>query len=65
MLGIIITIVVAGVLLWLVTTYVPMDPNIKKLLVAVVVICLVLYVLNAFGAFSYLPGPRPFAGPCR
>ena len=33
MLGVFITIIVVGVLLWLVTTYVPMDATIKRILV--------------------------------
>ncbi len=49
-----LVIVVAGVLLWLVTTYVPMQPAIKRVLVAVVVIALVLFVLRAFGVLEYL-----------
>lgn len=47
MLGLIVFIIVVGVLLWLVNTYVPMDWNIKNILNAVVVICLVLYLLSA------------------
>jgi len=59
MLGVFITIIVVGVLLWLVTTYVPMDATIKRILVAVVAIALVLWLLGVFGVFSYLPPVRP------
>jgi hypothetical protein len=52
MIHIVILIIVVGLLLWLATTYIPMDPNIKKILVAVVVICLVLWLLNVFGIFD-------------
>lgn len=48
----IIIIAVVGVLLWLVTTYIPMEANIKRILVAVVVIALVLWLLNVFGLFD-------------
>lgn len=45
----IIILAVVGVILWLVTTYIPMDPTIRKILVAVVVIAVVLWLLKAFG----------------
>jgi hypothetical protein len=40
---------VAGVLLWLVNTYIPMDAKIKNILNIVVVIAVVLWLLSAFG----------------
>jgi hypothetical protein len=49
LLTIVLTLVVVGVLLWLVNTYVPMDGKIKKILNAVVVICVVVWLLYAFG----------------
>jgi hypothetical protein len=54
MIGIVITLIVVGVLLWLVTSYIPMAEPIKKILVAVVVICVVLWLLNVFGVFGYV-----------
>lgn len=48
----IIILAVVGVILWLVTTYIPMDPTIRKILVAVVVIATVLWLLKAFGLLS-------------
>jgi hypothetical protein len=59
MLEVILTIVVVGVLLWLVTTYVPMAPPIKTILVAVVVIALVLWLLSVFGVLNLLNTPVP------
>ena len=47
-------IVVAGVLLWAVTTYIPMDASLRKILVAVVVIVVVMLVLEAFGLLAPL-----------
>lgn len=55
LLSIVIALIVVGVLLWLVNTYIPMDHTIKSILNAVVVIVLVLWLLNIFGVFSYLP----------
>ena len=65
MLPIIIGLIVIGVLLYLVNAYVPMDPKIKTILNAVVIICVVLWLLNVFGAFAYLPSSHSFPGPCR
>ena len=44
-----ITLIVVGVLLWLVNAYIPMDGKIKKILNVVVVICVVVWLLFAFG----------------
>jgi len=44
-----ITLIVIGVLLWLVNTYIPMDGKIKKILNVVVVVCVVVWLLFAFG----------------
>ena len=52
LLTILIVILVVGVLLWLVNTYLPMDRKIKSILNAVVVIVLVIWLLKAFGLFS-------------
>ena len=43
-----------GVLLWLVNTYIPMDPKIKSILNAVVVIAVVIYLLQVFGLLGTL-----------
>ncbi len=53
-----IVIIVVGVLLWLVNTYIPMDRKIKSILNAVVVIVLVLWLLKVFGVFSSLGSVR-------
>ena len=44
-----VTLIVIGVLLWLVNTYIPIDGKIKKILNVVVVICVVVWLLYAFG----------------
>ena len=48
-----ITLVVIGVLLWLVNTYIPMASSIKKILNAVVVICVIVWLLFAFGILHH------------
>ncbi|KAF0235746.1 MAG: hypothetical protein FD181_3297 [Prolixibacteraceae bacterium] len=53
-LTILIVIVVAGVILWLVNSYIPMQRTIKNILNAVVVIILVIWLLNVFGVLESL-----------
>ena len=47
-------LIVVGVLLWLVNTYIPMDSKIKGLLNAVVVIAVVIYLLQVFGLLGMI-----------
>lgn len=54
LLTILIVLIVAGVLLWLVNNYIPMDRKIKYILNAVVVVIVVGWLLKVFGVFSYL-----------
>lgn len=46
---VVLVLIVVGVLLWLVNTYVPMAGPIKSILNAVVVIVVVIWLLNVFG----------------
>jgi len=55
---IVITLVVVGVLLWLVNTYIPMDGKIKKVLNVVVMVVVVLWLLNVFGVWGHLHDVR-------
>jgi hypothetical protein len=55
---ILLTLIVIGVLLWLVNSFIPMAASIKSLLNAVVVICTVFWLLNVFGLFHSLPRIR-------
>jgi hypothetical protein len=48
-----VTLIVIGVLLWLVNTYIPMDGKIKKILNVVVVICVIVWLLFAFGVLHH------------
>jgi hypothetical protein len=54
LLTVLIVIVVTGVLLWLVNTYVPMQRTIKNILNAVIVIVVVVWLLKVFGVLSSL-----------
>lgn len=53
-LTVIIVLIVVGVLLWLVNTYIPMHRKIKSILNAVIVIILVIWLLKVFGVLEYL-----------
>lgn len=48
LISLVIVLIIVGVLLWLVNTYIPMDAKIKKILNAVVVIAIVLWILGIF-----------------
>ena len=58
LLSIIVVLIVVGVLLCLINTYIPMDGKIKGILNAVVVIVVVLWLLQAFGLLNGLAGIR-------
>ena len=49
LINLVVTLIVVGVLLWLVNTYIPMDAKIKQIMNAVVVIAVILWLLSAFG----------------
>jgi hypothetical protein len=51
---VLIALVVVGVLLWLVNSYIPMDGKIKNILNIVVVIAVVLWLLQGFGLLGSL-----------
>ena len=55
---IVITLIVVGVLLWLVNTYIPMDGKIKKVLNVVVMVVVVLWLLNVFGVWNHVRDVR-------
>ncbi len=57
----VLSLIVVGVLLWLVNTYIPMDGKIRRILNIVVVSAVVLWLLSAFGVLSQIgniPVPR-------
>jgi undecaprenyl pyrophosphate phosphatase UppP len=51
---VVIVLIVVGVLLWLVNTYIPMDRKIKNILNAIVVIAVVIWLLQVFGLLGSL-----------
>jgi len=49
---VVVTLIVVGVLLWLLNTYIPMDANIKKIINILVIVVVVLWLLNLFIPFG-------------
>ena len=58
LINLVVVLLVVGVLLWLVNTYVPMDRKIKNILNIVVVIVVVIWLLQAFGVLGSLQSVR-------
>jgi len=54
----VLTLIVVGVLLWLVNRYIPMQSTIKSILNGIVVIGVVLWLLQVFGLLSHLSSIR-------
>ena len=55
---IVVTLIVVGVLLWLVNAYIPMYGKIKKILNIAVVVVVVFWLLNVFGVWGHLRDVR-------
>lgn len=49
LIGLVLTLVIVGVVLWLINNYVPMDSKIKTIVNVVVVVVVVIWLLQAFG----------------
>jgi hypothetical protein len=58
LINLVITLLVVGVLLWVVNTYIPMDRKIKSILNFIVVIVVVLWLLQVFGVIGSLGSMR-------
>jgi hypothetical protein len=52
----VIVLVVVGVILWLINSYIPMQSTIKKILNVVVVVAVVIWLLSVFGVIGSLQG---------
>ena len=55
---ILLLLVIIGVVLWLINSYVPMAGSIKSILNAVVVIAVIVWLLNVFGLLTTIPRAR-------
>ncbi|HTT76055.1 MAG TPA: Thivi_2564 family membrane protein [Candidatus Binataceae bacterium] len=56
LLNIVVILIIVGIILWLINTYVPMAGAIKTLLNLVVFIVVLIWLLRAFGIVIRLPG---------
>ncbi len=56
LISVVITLIVIGLLLWLINTYIPMADAIKKILNIVVVVVVVLWLLQVFGVLGHSGG---------
>jgi len=54
----VVVLIVVGVLLWLVNSFIPMAGSIKSILNAVVVICTVVWLLSVTGLLHSLSNVR-------
>ncbi len=53
-----VVLIVIGVLMWLINTYIPMLGAIKSLLNLVVILVVVVWLLQIFGIIGPIPGVR-------
>jgi hypothetical protein len=56
LLTILLVIIIVGVALWLINSFIPMDSTIKTILNVVVVIVLIVWLLKVFGILNTLTG---------
>lgn len=49
-----ITLIVAGLLLYVVLKYIPLDEGVKKIIKIVAIIVLIVWLLQVFGLWGYL-----------
>lgn len=54
LIGLILTLVIVGVIMWAIQVLIPMDPKIKMLLQVVVILVLIIWIAQAFGLLGPL-----------
>lgn len=50
--NIVLLLIIVGVVLWLINSFIPMASSIKSILNAVVVIAVIVWLLNVFGLLT-------------
>jgi hypothetical protein len=60
--SLVLVLIIIGVALYLVNSFIPMDPKIKTIINVVVVVAVCVWLLDVFGVWNY--GPRVGRG-CR
>jgi hypothetical protein len=56
--SIVLVLVVVGLLMWLINTYIPMAAGIKSVLNIVVFLVVTIWLLQGFGIIGNIPGVR-------
>ncbi len=56
--NIVVILVVVGLVMWLINTYIPMAGAIKSLLNIVVFVVVLIWILQTFGIIGAIPGVR-------
>ncbi|MFY7909987.1 MAG: Thivi_2564 family membrane protein [Emticicia sp.] len=52
--NILVVLIVAGIVLWLINSYIPMDGKIKRILNIVFVVVIIIWLLKTFGLLTGL-----------
>jgi hypothetical protein len=58
LINVFVVLIVVGVILWLINSYIPMDGKIKRILNVVAVIIVIIWLLRVFGILDSLTGVR-------
>jgi formate/nitrite transporter FocA (FNT family) len=58
LLNVVITLIIVGVLLWLVNRFIPMQSSIKSILNGLVTIVVIVWLVNVFGFMHYVTNFR-------
>jgi len=52
LISVVVALIVVGVILWLINSYIPMDGKIKSILNVVVIIVVAIWLLQSFGVLG-------------
>lgn len=55
MMTILFNLILVGIILWAVNTFIPMDARIKQIFNVVVIILVIVWLFHAFGVIGLLP----------
>ena len=53
LISVVLTLIVVGVLLWIINTFIPMAESIKTILNIVVVVAVIIWLLYGFGVLGH------------
>lgn len=59
MIELVITIAIVGLIVWAVTTFIPMPAGFKTAIYVVALVCVIVYLLRSFGLWSGGDVPVP------